>query len=105
MDAAVKVIKPQDPGNTFKRSREACVEDVMKEIFVMEKVASFGGHPNLLKLLAKDINIENPLIATEFCTYSFPFLGCVCVCVCVSVCVCVCLCVQYYPQTHVTHNN
>ena len=87
MDAAVKVIKPQDPGNTFKRSREACVEDVMKEIFVMEKVASFGGHPNLLKLLAKDINIENPLIATEFCTYSFPFFlgGCVCVCVCLRV--------------------
>ena len=33
----------------------------------MEQVAGFGGHPNLLKLLAKNATQSEPLIALEHC--------------------------------------
>ena len=68
--AAVKVmrIKPAKAGEPPQRSREGCVADVIKEIDLMEEVAGFGGHPNLLKLVASDRSRQGPLRVLDFQT-------------------------------------
>lgn len=73
--AAVKVvrIKPPKAGqppltpSDLKQKKEKGSLDMQKEIIVMQEVAKFGGHPNLIKLIAYDQNLAEPLLALEFC--------------------------------------
>lgn len=72
---AVKVvrIKPPKAGqppltpSDLKQKKAKGVADMQNEIVVMEGVASFGGHPNLIKLISFDRNSVEPLLALEFC--------------------------------------
>eukprot|EP00729_Bicosta_minor_P002706 gene2706-16141_t len=75
-DAAVKVVRIKKPNAGEKpRTEEETMlmqqrgaMDMRKEIIAMEELASFGGHPNLIKLIGFDKSESEPLLALEFCT-------------------------------------
>lgn len=72
---AVKVVQIKQPRagqppltpSDLKQRKAKAAADMQKEITVMEQVASFGGHSNLIKMISFDRNSENPLLALEFC--------------------------------------
>lgn len=72
---AVKVVQIKQPRagqpphtpSDLKQKKAKWAADMQKEITVMEQVASFGGHSNLIKMISFDRNSENPLLALEFC--------------------------------------
>lgn len=69
-DAAVKVVRIKKPNAGEKpRTEEETMQmqqrgamDMRKEIIAMEELASFGGHPNLIKLIGFDKSESEPLL-------------------------------------------